>query len=437
LLLALQLPLILNPGYLSFDELQWWARADVADFFALPWVSWTDLHAFQYRPLTFNLWLVAAHALAAHAWAMHALFVAVGTLDAVLLAACLRRLRARPLTANIAAVAFVLSPCAAYTHGWTGTLADLLVALVGLLGALVLLGDAATPARRRDAMALAALAALALLAKESAIVLPALWLALATTRSRSPRLLAERIAPAALVVLIYLAVRLPTLWFGSGNDGYAWQLAHVPRRLAEYALFPWLPPLFEIAPILDKGAARLLLAAACCSIVLFALLRTNWRYAAAWALLIAVALAPVLVLSRSFDHYAYLASLVGIGVVAMAWQDCSLGARWLIVVAGSIACVHGVQVMLRMREVGTIERRFHVSLVAALAHGADTPLRIVASRPGDAWMLERWIDHVPRYAGVAVAGLVTIGNGPTDAPVLTMEPDGSLLRAQDGLHQRP
>ena len=61
-LLALQLPLILNPGYFSHDELQWWARADVPSWSALPWIPWLDLSPLQYRPLTFNLWLVLAHA---------------------------------------------------------------------------------------------------------------------------------------------------------------------------------------------------------------------------------------------------------------------------------------------------------------------------------------------------------------------------------------
>ena len=50
LLLALQLPLILNPGYFSHDELQWWARADVPSWSDLPWVPWLDLSPLQYRP---------------------------------------------------------------------------------------------------------------------------------------------------------------------------------------------------------------------------------------------------------------------------------------------------------------------------------------------------------------------------------------------------
>ena len=398
----------------------------------LPWVAWTDLHAFQYRPLTFNLWLILAHAFAAHAVAMHTLFVLLGTLNALLLAACLRQLRVRPAVAAAAAVVFVLSPYAAYTHGWTGTLADLLVVLLALAGALALIrGEAATAPAPYRAFALAFLAALALLAKESAVVVPVLWLALAFAR-QPPRAAIACVAPALVVVAAYLAVRVPALWFITpGNEGYAWRLAHVPQRLAEYALFPWLPPLFEIGPSLDKSVLRLIVAAACCGAVALALLWTNWRYAGAWILALGVALAPVLVLPRSFDHYAYLAAAAGIGVIASVWRECARGARWVLVAAAAVASVHGVQIMLRMRQVGEIEQRFHGDLVAELARDTS-PLRIVAARSGDQWMLERWIDNVPRYRGVPLVRIETAGAPADAAVVLTMQPDGSLLRRAPG-----
>jgi len=61
LLVILQLPLILDPGWFSHDEIEWLARADVPSWSALPWIGWLDLAPLQYRPLTFNLWLALAH----------------------------------------------------------------------------------------------------------------------------------------------------------------------------------------------------------------------------------------------------------------------------------------------------------------------------------------------------------------------------------------
>ena len=426
MLLLLQLPLILNPGYLSFDELQWWARADVPAFADLPWIAWTDLRAFQYRPLTFNLWLMLAHWLAGHAYAMHALFVLLGTINALLLAACLRMLDAGRTTAAAAGAAFVLSPYVAYTHGWTGTLGDLLVLLFGLLGACALL-------RRHDAgrhgriiaLLLVLLVILALLAKEAAVAVPPLWLAVAAARHGWRRAVAF-VAPAGLVVIACVAARMPALWLvDAGNEAYAWHLANIPPRLAEYALFPWLPPLFEVGPSLDKSALRLGFAALCHGAVVLALLRTSWRHAAAWMLLGTIALAPVLVLGRSFDHYAYLASAAVVGVAAYAWRDCARSARLVLLIAGSIACMHGVQIMLRMREVGAIEQRFHADLAAALSRTGQ-PLRVGTARAADAWMVERWVGNVPSYRGVVLAGRVTTGPAGPGAITLTMQPDGAL-----------
>jgi hypothetical protein len=428
LLLLVQLPLIVNPGYLSFDELQWWARADVPAFFDLPWRAWSDWRTFQYRPLTFNLWLVLAHALAAHAYAMHAVFVVLGTVNALLLAACVRAFGAERNTAAVAAVAFVLSPFVAYTHGWTGTLADLLVLLFGLFGTLALLAPERAPTQARAvAFVLALLTLLALLAKESAVVLPPLWALIAL--ARQPRRLPLLAVPAALMVAGYLILRLPALWFTeAGSAGYAWSLANVPARVAEYALFPWLPPLFEVGPSLGRSLLRLGLAGTCVGAVVLALLHSHWRLAAAWILVCTTALAPVLVLAHSFDQYAYVASAAGIGVVACSWHRCARGARGLLFVAGAIACLHGTQIMLRMREVGVIEQRFHGELVAAIANHAR-PLRVDTARAADAWMLERWVGNVPSYRGTALSGRVTIGAAVPDTVALTMQPDGALTPA--------
>ncbi|MEP7098560.1 MAG: hypothetical protein ABI748_12920, partial [Dokdonella sp.] len=80
-LVVLQLPLVCNPGYFSHDELEWWARASVAGWAQLPWVSWTAVADFQYRPLTFNLWLLLAHGFAAKPYLMHLIVVSLGCVN--------------------------------------------------------------------------------------------------------------------------------------------------------------------------------------------------------------------------------------------------------------------------------------------------------------------------------------------------------------------
>ena len=118
--LLAQLPLILNPGYFSHDELQWAVRA--VDGYAFPWL---DNDAFQYRPLTFNLWLWLSWHLFEQPQAFHAVLVAWGAGNAALLFAVGRGFGVRTWPAVVGALSFALGPYAAYVHGWVGTLADL------------------------------------------------------------------------------------------------------------------------------------------------------------------------------------------------------------------------------------------------------------------------------------------------------------------------
>jgi hypothetical protein len=284
LLLILQLPLILNPGYFSHDDLEWIARADVSTWSALPWVSWFDLSPLQYRPLTFNLWLVLAHAFGATPLLMHLACVALGTANAWLLSRVLVRAGLRESVAHGAAIAFSLCPYVVYVHGWTGTLADLLTLAFGLLAARCLQSTQDSSQARAFVLvgASTALIAAALLSKESAIVLPFL-IPLAAYRDLSTRAIRIAISLAMAAAVVYLLVRWPVLADGGHLDSaYAWSIRNVPARLAEYILFPFAPPLFEIAPLLDKSIARLVAAAACALLLLAALSTAGWRWPLAW-----------------------------------------------------------------------------------------------------------------------------------------------------------
>ena len=111
--LLLQLPLALNPGYYSHDELQWAAFAQAGTPAGL-----TDPGAFQYRPLTFATWMALSRALFDTPMLFHAVLVAWGAANATLLALVSRGFGLAPRVALAGALAFVLTPYAAYTHGW-------------------------------------------------------------------------------------------------------------------------------------------------------------------------------------------------------------------------------------------------------------------------------------------------------------------------------
>ena len=425
-LLIAQLALIANPGYSSHDELEFLARADVP-WSALPWFPWFDVSPLQYRPLALNLWLVLAHAVGKTPWQMHLAVVVLGTANAWLLARVLRAADVTGRVAFAAAVVFVLSPFVAYVHGWTGTLADLLTLAFGLIAArCIQLAAAASSGTTAAAYALACATAvgLALLSKESAIVLPALLL-LVALRDIAQGAVRLAIALGAALVLAYLVVRLPVLANSAVLDpAYAWSLRHVPARLVEYVLYPFMPPLFEVAPLLSKSTARIAAAAGCVVLMLGALSTAGWRWPLAWLASFCAALAPVLVLAISYNQYAYLASASAIAISAAAWSRLAPRARTTLLALAAIVVLHGIIVMGRLHGVGVVQRNLCGDLVANLAQAPGT-LRILAADPSDAWLPRRLLNGVVAWRGVPFDGRVRFDDAPADR-LLWMDRDGHL-----------
>jgi hypothetical protein len=422
-LVLAQAPSILDPGYFSFDELQWWARADVA-WSHLPWIAWSDLSMFQYRPLTFNLWLVLAHAFAASPQMMHFVFVMIGSVNALLLATCLRAAGASRRVAMVASLAFVLTPFVAYTHAWVGTLADLLVLACTLCG-VYQLQAADNPARA--CAGAATLTLVALLCKESAMVLPIALLA-AAYGHRRPGVVLTAAACSAAIVAGYLVLRFGVLAHVSPQDSaYAWAPANMPRRLVEYLLFPFMPPLLEVGITLGKSAARIGAAGLCVATLLAALAARGWRWPLAWLMLYAGLLAPVLVLGTSYGQYAYLASAGAVAIIALAWSRLPRVARGAVCLITLVAVAHGIAVMARMREIGAMQVNFHNTLLEHLRM-TNGPLT-VSSAPSDHWMLERFLHDIPSYRGVAIGGRVVPVSDAHSPGMLLMQPDGRLVTA--------
>ena len=431
LLVILELPLILNPGYFAHDELVWLARADVSSWRQLPWTPWLDLTPLLYRPLTSNLWLALSHAFQTSPHAMHFVVVALAVANAWLLARVLIARGIPERTAAIAALVFALSPCAIYVAGWVATLGDLLTLAFGLIAALAIQRSVAKsdrPIAIIYAIASALLVALALLSKESAIVLPALLL-LAPPQRTPYRRIAFAIAPAALVVALYLAVRLPVLSASAAiAPAYAWSLDHIPARFAELLLYPFMPPLFEITPTLDKGALRIAAAALCLVALLVVLFKTDRRAPVVWLVAYAAALAPVLVLAASYPQYGYLASAVAVAIAATSWPRANRPARTTLAILATIIVAHGIAVMLRFPPIGAIQRNLYADLVAAL-EASPAPICLVAADPRDAWLPGRLLEDVVTWRGTRIAGRVHFG---ADAPasasdrLLFMNRDGHL-----------
>lgn len=432
LLVAVQGMLLANPGYFSHDELQWAAFADAAGGPA--WVPWFDVAAFQYRPLTFNTWLVLSQALFERPMLFHAVWVVLGTANAMLLAAVLRGADVGFRVAAGAALVFVLNPYAAYVHGWVATLADLLWVGLGLVATLLL----QRRARRVDGsmramdVGVAALIACAatvpgLLAKEAAIVFPALLLLVAMLATQRRVWLAAA-AGSGVAVLAYLALRLGTVLDGATPDGqYAWHPWHMPRRWLEYVVFLGLPRPAEVQSLALASAGRLVLGALLPLAVFGVLWRAGWRHAVAWLAGGAAALGPVLILAQSANQYGYGFSVVIVGVVALAWGQIERGGRVVVAVAAAVVAVHGVDVQRHLFDAGRRQAMFSPSLVQLLRdHDGPAPLAIHAPAR-ERWLYARLLHGVPSYAGEPIGDRVTLVDD-VHAADAVVETDGRLVR---------
>ena len=424
--LLISLPLVINPGYFSHDELQWLAFADRDQWSDLPWQGWFDFRPFQFRPLTFNTWLLLSKLVGYQPPLMHAFVVGLGLLNAWLLRACMVDSGIRAMIASVATLLFLLSPHVMQVHGWVGTIGDLYCLMSALLAVRILQRE---PGRAVEAIAIATLTTLALLSKESAIVFPALLLAAWPRRRWSLWL---PIAISSVVVVGYLALRWQTILYMPRNDGnYVWSIANIPSRLLDYAAFPFLPDLAETHVIrLSHSVSRWTFGLGLCAGLLALVGRVNWRLSMALVLGWIACLGPTLVLAQSASVYAYLASAWAFAVCAWAWQQSDTWPRRLLLAIASIVSLHGFLIGGRIVQIGVLQQGVYAAIEPLLPNATDArPLRLAAENRRDHWALVRMFHDVPSWRRVPLADRVIVVPGDDD-PTWLVDSGGSLRAAK-------
>ena len=407
--------LLANPGWFSHDELGWAALADVGSLRDLPWQPWLGIDHFQYRPLTFNLWLLLSHALHDSPHLFHGLWVALGSLLAWLLRQTLRRCGASATTASVAAVVFALNPYAASVHGWVATLADLLWVGSGLALAFWLCGARAQRAASWKVFVIAAATALvALSAKEAGVVLAALaWLG--WWLLRRPRHWLWAACGLTFSTVLYLLLRLDTILYQPrADDAYAWSLATLPANWLAYHLYALMPATAEVVATFQASLPRRLLAASVWLAIWASLARIGWRWLAAVLVGAALTLGPVLILQTPYNQYAYGASALLVALLALAWPRLHGTGRALLVLAAMLSSWHGLNVQRLILRVGELESRFTPSLRAALAAHPGRLVRVSIERPGDAWIYARLAHDPLPYGGATTRLRFVAGDSGSD-----------------------
>ena len=385
-------------------------------------MPWLDLATFQYRPLTFNLWMTLSRLLFDTPVLFHAVLVAWGAANAALLCLVGRGFGMRPWPAAFGALGFALSPHAVYVHGWVGCIADLIWMACGLLLALVM-----QCARHNAVVVLAAmlLTTVALLGKEAAFAIPPLLAVAWLLDGRKSKWLAAMLA-AGVVAALYLWLRLDVL-LHAPREGthYAPGPLNAPLRWLEYQLFPPLVPAMEIVTALRRP-----LPAAIAGLLWLGLATALWQAGRRLLLLFLLggiaALLPVLPLGGSWNHYAYGFAAVAAMAMAAAWPTASRRGRIMIAAYAALTVLHGGVVMARMHEVGRIQATFSPALAQALRDDVDgVALRLAPD--AKAWMFTRLTHAIPAYDGVVIGDRVRIVAADAPADYLVQR-DGRLQR---------
>jgi len=424
--------LIWNPGYYSHDELQWAAAALDRPWHELPWMGLLDWHTFQYRPLTFSLWMALSRWWFVHPYALHAAVVVLGVGNAGLLYGWLRRIGISADRARIVGLLWLLNPYAVATHAWVGALADGLWVGFGLIGIVYVQGlanaAASSQAGRWQAAGVGfATTLLALLCKEAALVLPAAyWISWIGLGRRRPTLAAA--LASSIAITLYLSLRLPALLDGAATtSAYAIGTSHLWQHWAEYLIFPaLLARLHPGALLLDDFTLRHGLAIALPVALSAMLLRQRWQLGALWLLAPLAALVPVLPLPSSFSHYAYAASVAAALVLGLAVTGLGKAGKIVLLLWLLLVSLHGGQIAHKMQTQGQIQARLLADIDALRRRQPEQKLRIAATSPAQQELLRRSTFHIPSYRGSVWGDWVqAVATGSADANQL-MQPDGHL-----------
>ncbi|WP_333680257.1 hypothetical protein [Dyella sp.] len=415
-ILVLHSPLIFNPGYLSHDELQWAFQATEHKGPAFINGLWADVQAFQYRPLTFSLWMWLSRRCFDHPFLFHAIIVAVSAWNASMLALVLRKAGASGRTAVLAGLLFGLGPYATYTHGWVATLADLIWVFCTLAIALITIS---TPRRWPVWLASFGLTCTALLAKESGVVLPALFL-LAWLFDRRRPVWLDATFFAAVPVIVYLGIRLHTLLTGAPADSpYAWHLSTIPLNWIKYQLYPIAIDKFGAAEVRTLWYVVLIWC-----LLLLSLWKAAPRYALAFLAFGTAALGPVLIVQPA-AWYGYALSAVIAAVTALSWPRMHRWGRFATALFVALALLHSINLMRVIHDAGEKQSRFSPALAQAVQDGKGKAITLSVENEKDRWIYIRMTHDIHAYHGVKMDGFVKLvgSEEPADYQV---QADGSL-----------
>jgi hypothetical protein len=398
--------LVANPGVFSHDELQ-----KVDHVLRHGFADYVNLYARMYqgtefgqpvRPISFLVQGVVSLFMPNYPVFGHALdVVSHGLITVVLFRAVLLYSGHRQF-AWISAVVFACSPLATFSVGWMAALMDRFYILFGLV-AFIAASQFAT--RRAGAHALVVLvlaSSLAILSKETAVVLPATLLLLFILPPPQAIVDRRRLLIAAVLwllpVVAFLIYRAPAL-VGSVSapsaSAYAISPGNVVDGVVVYGIYPFLPSLAEAHTWIFEPLG-IVVAAGAAHLVLVSLLWLSFsaRVASLYVVAYFGFLAPVLLIPTKGAHYLYGAGLAfGVALSAVMVLSRYRSRVWLVfpvVVLVVISALHSLKSQLFIYRTGTCMNTAALSLESSyLGAGRPGRMRIVVDSGAPGHILHR------------------------------------------------
>jgi hypothetical protein len=395
--------LIANPGYFSHDELQ---RFDffVQHGFAAYVEAHSQLHVgsgfgFPVRPFSFFVQGLQNFFLRDFPVFVHLSGVLVTATVASLLYLLSSAFGLPRKLGLAAALIFLASPLSVLATGWSAALMDQWYVLFGLLAlaAARRLVDG-TSAGYAELAAIFACSVLALLSKETAIVLPLLlsvFVVIDRRRLRDRRLWLA-FAAWSLPVVAYAAFRflaIKSSFATGGASPYSASIAHIPESLFVYFAFPFHPNIAEASTWVFQSRTALALALGFHALVVACIWRlASLRAAVAYLAGYFIFLFPVLFIAMKGSHYLFGSSLVLSLAVAFLATGASAPGRLVGLVAGALLVVHSATMQMEIYRDGSCMDRLAESAESLyLSNGRPQAIEFSWEGAAPAHVLHRYV----------------------------------------------
>ncbi len=377
--------IVAAPGFYANDEWQKFDHVRLHGFrdFVSAYGALRPGPEFGYpvRPIGFMQQGIAALWMQSTPWASHLMGVVNHALVALTFVWVLRRARVAGATAGLAGILFVLSPLTTMATGWLAASFDQLYILFLLLAAAAIVRLPVDGMSMGRAAWIALATTAALLAKETAVVAPAVVLLIAyLQRAASPDRFRWRPFAMALVIVLlpvvaYLLFRAPAIaasLSASADPAYTPNPGNAPNNAWRFFAFPFRLKLVEMSAAVFRSPWQPLAAVTVHLLLIVAVYRSfGSRYAWAYVAGYFIFLLPVLMLPNPGIHCLYGAALtMSLAIAALLERTMGQGRAGqvaLILTGVGALFAHNLAIQLHLHDIGECQSRFLASVDTLLA----------------------------------------------------------------------